>query len=263
MSLSPVFEGQVSPFYLAKAAVVLAPLKQRSFERLAVGIDSRVLDVGCGPGSDVLALAGMAGSSGRVVGFDLDIGMLLQAMPAGVHDGLKDRVAFIQGHASALPFKDNVFDGCRSERLFMHLDQPERTLAEMCRVTRTGGNIVVIDTDWSSLSIDTPFPAIERVLSEFRLTRVLKNGYSGRSLYRQFRQCQLSDVQVEVYPLCVTDRDLFYFLTMQEAIEEQALAAEWISAKQLDAWRREIRCVADAGCFYAGANIIMVSAAKP
>ncbi|MEC4747751.1 methyltransferase domain-containing protein [Methylomicrobium sp. Wu6] len=263
MSSSQDFDGQVSFFYLTKTAAVLAALKQRSYERLAVGKESRLLDLGCGPGGDVFALAGMIDPSGQITGFDNDIGMLKQASTAGAHDALKDRAAFIQGNAQDLPFQDNVFDGCRSERLFMHLDQPERTLAEMQRVTRPGGKIVVIDTDWLSLSIDTPFPATERALSEYRLARVLKNGYSGRSLYRQFKQCQLADVQVEVYPLCVTDLDLFYFLTMQEAIEEQALAAQWISAVQLEDWRREIRRAADAGCFYASANMVMISAVKP
>jgi ubiquinone/menaquinone biosynthesis C-methylase UbiE len=91
----------------------------------------------------------------------------------------------------------------------MHLDPPERTLAEMRRVTKPDGKIVVIDADWGSLSFDTPFPAIERSLSEYRLTRVLKNGYSGRSLYRQFTQCGLTHTPAEVYPISVTDPELF------------------------------------------------------
>ncbi len=263
MKASQPFDGHVSALYLAKSAAVLSTLKQQSYARLTVGKDSRLLDVGCGPGLDVFALAGMIGPSGRVTGCDIDIAMLRKALRSAAHDPLQNRLAFIQGHALKLPFQDNVFDGCRSERLFMHLDQPERTLAEMRRVTRPGGKIVVIDTDWRSLSIDTQFPEIEHALSEYRLTRVLKNGYSGRGLYRQFSQCRLTDVQVEVYPLYVTDRDLFYFLTMQETIEEQALAERWISAEQLTDWRREIRRAADAGCFYAGVTMIMVSAVKP
>jgi len=261
MSQSKAFDGQVSPLYLAKAAAVLAPLKKLSYERLAIGKASHLLDVGCGPGADVAALVDRIGPSGRVIGFDLEIGMLRQALPSLEQD--QDKICFIQGDALQLPFQDNSFDGCRSERLFMHLPDPERTLAEMIRVTRAGGKIVVIDTDWSSLSIDTPYPAIERALSEYRLTRVLKNGYSGRRLYRQFRQLQLADIEIEAFPLCVTDRDLFYFLTMQQAIEDQALAERWITAEQLHAWRREIQHAADAGCFYAGITLVMVSAIKP
>jgi ubiquinone/menaquinone biosynthesis C-methylase UbiE len=261
MNSSKTFQGQVSTFYLNKAAAIFAPLKKLSYERLSISKESLLLDVGCGPGMDVFALAGMVGSSGLVVGFDLEITMLKQALTTAAHS--VDKGYFIQGHGLQLPFQDDVFDGCRSERLFMHLDQPERTLAEMIRVTRPGGKIVVIDTDWSSLSIDTPFPAIERMLSEYRLTRVLKNGYSGRSLYRQFMQCRLADVQVEVYPLSVTDPDLFYFLTMQKTIEEQALAEQWINIEQLHNWRREIQHAADTGCFYASANIVMASAVKP
>jgi SAM-dependent methyltransferase len=261
MNLSKNFQGQVSTFYLSKAAAIFSPLKKLSYERLPISKESLLLDVGCGPGMDVFALAGMVGSSGLVVGFDLENTMLKQAMSTSEHSVGKSH--FIQGHGLQLPFQDEVFDGCRSERLFMHLDQPERTLAEMIRVTRPGGKIVVIDTDWCSLSIDTPFPAIERTLSEYRLTRVLKNGYSGRSLYRQFTRFGLANVQVEVYPLSVTDPDLFYFLTMQKAIEEQALAEQWINVDQLRDWRHEIQHAAETGCFYASANMVMVSAEKP
>jgi hypothetical protein len=133
----------------------------------------------------------------------------------------------------------------------------------MIRVAKPSGKIVVIDTDWWSLSIDTPSPTIEHLLSEYRLTRVLKNGYSGRSLYRQFTQARLAKAQVEAYPLSVTDRDLFYFLTMQKAIEEQALAEQWISPGQLHDWRSKTRHAAHTGCFYANANMIMASAIRP
>jgi SAM-dependent methyltransferase len=261
MSSLKNFQGQVSPSYLSKAAAIFAPLKKLSYERLSVSKESLLLDVGCGPGMDVFALAGMIGSSGLVVGIDFKIAMLRQALATREQSIGKD--CFIQGHGLNLPFKDEAFDSCRSERLFMHLDQPERTLAEMIRVTKPGGKIVVIDTDWCSLSIDTPFPAIERTLSEYRLTRVLKNGYSGRSLYRQFSHCGLTHIQAEVYPISVTDPELFYFLTMQRTIEDQALAEQWINADQLRAWRHEIQHAADTGCFYANACMVMVSAERP
>lgn len=261
MNSSKAFRGQVDASYLTQAAAIFKSLKKLSYERLSVSKESFLLDVGCGPGPDVVELANMVESTGCVVGIDLEIGMLKQASTTAA--SAVDKGYFVQGDGLQLPFQDNVFDGCRSERLFMHLDQPELALTEMIRVTKPGGKIVVIDTDWCSLSIDTPFPEIERALTEYRLMRVLKNGYSGRSLYRQLTQCRLADVQVETYPLCVTDRDLFYFVTMQGIIEEQALAEHCITAEQLGTWRREIQRAAATGCFYASANMVMASAVKP
>lgn len=261
MNSSKAFRGQVDASYLTQAAAIFSSLKKLSYERLSVDKESFLLDVGCGPGTDVSALTHLVGPTGCIIGIDLEIGMLKQTSATAAFTA--DQGYFIQSDGLQLPFQENVFDGCRSERLFMHLDQPERCLAEMIRVTKPGGKIVVIDTDWCSLSIDTPFPEIERALSEYRLRRVLKNGYSGRSLYRQFTQCGLADVQVETYPLCVTDRNLFYFVTMQGIIEEQALAEHCITTEQLSSWRHEIQRAADTGCFYASANMVMASAVKP
>ncbi|MGR8940269.1 MAG: methyltransferase domain-containing protein [Gammaproteobacteria bacterium] len=260
------FEGiqsYVNASYLARVGEILDPLKNLSYDRLSIGSGSRLLDIGCGLGADVRALAGLAGTSGIAVGCDLDFDILKQAHAASENLPSTSTCCFVQSDASLLSFPGNFFDGCRSERLLMHLDHPERALTEMIRVIKPGGCLVVIETDWRSLSVDTSLPAIEHALSEFRVTRVLRNGYSGRSLYRLFRHLPLVDLRVEVYPLCVTDIHLFNFLTMQNAIEEQALAEHWITVQQLEAWRDAMQQAADTDCFYASANMVMVSAKKP
>ena len=48
-----------------------------------------------------------------------------------------------------------LFDGCRSERTFMHLSDPKKAFAEMIRVTQSGGYIVVFDLDWDAFVICT------------------------------------------------------------------------------------------------------------
>lgn len=257
------FHGEVSPLYLAKAAAVFLPLKRLSYEKMNVSRGDNVLDVGCGPGVDVINLADQVGATGEVTGFDHDIKMLREASQKIKEAALDRFVSLIQGSATELPFQADYFDSCRSERLFMHLIEPEQVLSEMVRVTKPGGRIVIVDTDWSSLSIDNPLPNIERALSDYRMAHVINNGYSGRSLYRQFREQQLSDIQVEVFPICLTDIDLFYFICMQQAIEDQALADHAVTRQELNYWRTELKQAAGNDCFYCSANIVMVSAAKP
>ena len=104
-------------------------------------------------------------------------------------------------YATAMPFATGSFDAARSERLFQHLLQPERALAEMIRVTKPGGWVVVADADWYSLSIDTREVDIERRLAEVRADRFLHNAYAGRHLYRQFTAHGLGALQIEVLPV--------------------------------------------------------------
>ena len=75
--------------------------------------------------------------------------------------GLPRPVEFRVGDADALPFEDATFDACRADRVFHHLVDPAKALAEMTRVTRAGGRIAVSDTDYDSLVVE----AVDRELT--------------------------------------------------------------------------------------------------
>ena len=71
--------GYVDPAYLDAAARLAAEGKERSYARLGLAPGERVLDVGCGPGTDTLPLAQIVGPTGRVTGIDRDPGMVAEA----------------------------------------------------------------------------------------------------------------------------------------------------------------------------------------
>jgi SAM-dependent methyltransferase len=97
------------------------------------------LDVGCGTGQ---LAARVAGAGYRVVGLDPSAGML---------DQLRRRcpgVATVVGSGTALPFPDATFALTYCVAVLHHVAEPEavrQTLAEMARVTRPGGRVVVWD----------------------------------------------------------------------------------------------------------------------
>ena len=99
----------------------------------------------------------------------------------------------------SLPFETDYFDSCRSERLFQHLSNPAQALSEMTRVTKSGGWVVVLDTDWGSLSTDSDETDIERRQARFLAESSLHNGYSGRKLYRLFKQQNLVDISLRCF----------------------------------------------------------------
>ncbi len=128
-----------APFY----DVVAFPLR-RVRRRVAAmaGVDgrSRVLDVATGTGSQARAFAERAGD---VVGVDLSDSMLRIARKKTRASNLM----FRQGDATQLPFSDASFDAA-SISLALHempMSIRERVLAEMVRVTRPGGTIVVVE----------------------------------------------------------------------------------------------------------------------
>lgn len=260
MSQAP---GYVDPHYLQTAAQLLQPLKQRSYQLLQLNSGQRVLDVGCGPGIDTCAIAESVGPDGQVIGLDYDPEMVVLAQQRARQHNYVDRVEHLTGSATALPFNDDYFDSCRSDRLFMHLAQPVTAAAEMVRVTKPGGRVLIADVDCHSISIDSSEIDIERRLMRFATEQILLNQHSGRRLYRWLKQQRLTDLQIEVFPIHTTDYGLARYLARLEAIEQQALVKDKISASELQRWQDDLQQAAGEEVFFACFNVIMVLGQKP
>src|SRR5262249_22461771 len=168
----------VSPSYLRKVASTSAirKLRLQAVEALGLKSGSHVLDIGCGPGTSTIDFAVITGSSGHVVGLDLDPGMVQMADREALRAGVAGWTTHKVGDCRQLPFAASQFDACYSERLLQHLDHPSvcRTFSEALRVTKAGGRIAVADTDWGTLSIDSDEPGIERRIVATQASR-LKN----------------------------------------------------------------------------------------
>jgi demethylmenaquinone methyltransferase/2-methoxy-6-polyprenyl-1,4-benzoquinol methylase len=106
--------------------------------------DDEVLDLATGTGDVALELA-RARDDLRVTGVDPSAGMLARAREKVAAAGLTDRIELLEGDAQALPFADGRFDA--SCIAFGIRNVPDRALglAEMTRVTRTGGRVVVLE----------------------------------------------------------------------------------------------------------------------
>ena len=72
-------KGYVDADYLDAAARLMAPSKRRSYELMHLEPGHRVLDVGCGPGSDTLSINKLVGPAGEGYGADYDAQMVAQA----------------------------------------------------------------------------------------------------------------------------------------------------------------------------------------
>lgn len=97
---------------------------------LAIG--RRVLEIGCGTG---LILQRLSRHADEAVGVDLSPGMLRGARERGLD--------VVIASASELPFPDATFDLVCSFKVLAHVPQIARTLEEVARVTRPGGQMVL------------------------------------------------------------------------------------------------------------------------
>jgi SAM-dependent methyltransferase len=101
--------------------------------------DERALDAGTGAGALALALAPLVR---EVVGVDLVPELLALARERAA--GLPN-VEFVEGDARALPFPDFSFDLAGTLRTLHHVHRPELVVAELARMARPGGRVLVVD----------------------------------------------------------------------------------------------------------------------
>lgn len=98
---------------------------------------TRVLDVGCGPGSISLGLAA-AVAPGELYGIDMAQSQIDIATSAAHEVGLSN-CNFQVADLMALPFPDDHFDVVHCCHVLMHIPDTQSALAEMSRVLRPGG----------------------------------------------------------------------------------------------------------------------------
>jgi arsenite methyltransferase len=109
-----------------------------------LGRGERVLDLGCGAGTDSLVAAQMVGPDGSVTGIDMTPEMLARARAAAEEMGA-DNVDFVEGEAEHLPFPDESFDVVISNGVIDLIPDKDAVLSEIFRVLRLGGRMQIAD----------------------------------------------------------------------------------------------------------------------
>jgi ubiquinone/menaquinone biosynthesis C-methylase UbiE len=231
-------------------------LKQVMIAQLELHESLCLLDVGCGTGDDVRALAQVVGPDGRSIGVDASAVMIAEAQRRHAAAGLS--VAFTVGNAQHLAFADASFDRCRAERVLMHLDHPERAVAEMVRVVRPGGKIVVFDMDWGMMFVDSPYQETTRTILQ-AFSDGMRHGWIGRGLPRLFQATGLADVTCVPHTVHL---DYAFAHRLFDGHLTRVQATGLVSAAELTRWWQHLTAAEAAGQFHAGQLGFVVSGRK-
>ena len=122
-----------------------------------------LLDIGCGPGTITLDLAGRVAPA-RVVGVDNAPEALDAARTNAARCGDTTTV-FAAGDVYALRFPDDTFDVVHAHQVLQHLTDPVAALREMRRVCRPGGLVAARDADYAAMTWHPASPDLDAWLA--------------------------------------------------------------------------------------------------
>jgi demethylmenaquinone methyltransferase/2-methoxy-6-polyprenyl-1,4-benzoquinol methylase len=155
-TLAPLYDmfTRVPPRYdLVNRIVTLG--QDRRWRHLAalaclINRPRRILDLGCGTGDLTINLARLAGKDVKIIGLDYSPPMLSRARQKAIKASVDDKVDFLHGEATHLPFPDAHFDAVGISFAFRNLTyknplcQPH--LVEVNRVLKLDGRYVIVES---------------------------------------------------------------------------------------------------------------------
>jgi ubiquinone/menaquinone biosynthesis C-methylase UbiE len=195
---------------LARIAHVMAEATEAFLDGLGLAPGWACLDAGCGDGQVTIAMARVAGPSGRAVGVDTDAEALELAREAVERAGVS--AEFVRAEA-ARPIASEAFDLAYARLLLSHVVDAACVVRAMQAEVRPGGVVAVEDLFTGTLRSDPPVPALDRLQDVYCATVRFHGGDPtiGPRLRALLRASGLEDVreQTVTNPMETVDEKLF------------------------------------------------------
>jgi len=241
-----------TPDIVAQRAQFLCALDPRPGER--------VLDVGSGPGFLAAAIAAAVGSSGTVHGVDISEPLLVVARSHCAHQAWVD---FCHADAARLPFPDQHFDAVISTQVLEYVRDVDAAIAEMYRVVRPSGRVVIVDTDWDSIVWHTS--------NRERMNRVLAawehhaaDPYLPRTMTKRLWRAGFRVESQFIMPLFNPAYDPnTYGTRLIKSIVSFVTGRNGITRDEADAWAGELIESGERGEYFFSLNRYLFVAKRP
>jgi SAM-dependent methyltransferase len=231
-------QGSSFTSYLRQTDSDLVASKRQIRDLLPLKAGDRVLDVGCGTGADLVALAPRIGPNGSAIGVDNSASMIAEARRQVAGTDLP--VAFREGDIQQLPFSDSLFDAARAERMLQHVPDPSRAVRELVRVVVPGGRVLLAEPDHGMWAPDVSHPEVTRAILTFWFDHIT-NPWIGRQLPNLLRQSGTEETGATLVPLVLTSLSVASSVTGLAMAAGRAAQAGVVTESEARNWDEELK----------------------
>lgn len=222
--------------------------------------DEHVLDVGPGPGLLLCELAARVGPGGRAVGVDLSEPMLELARRRCADLSC---VELDVADAAALPYEAESFDAIVSTQVYEYVADIPAAFAKLFEITRPGGRIAILDTDYDSLVLFSEDPDRQSRVLEAWDAHFVHRGLP-RVLGPELRNAGFDVRSTTAIPIVNTgwneDEFSFHLVPMISAF---AAGTREDLKEDAKGWLAEMRQLGTEGRYFFSLNRYLVIADKP
>jgi ubiquinone/menaquinone biosynthesis C-methylase UbiE len=232
MAFDEKVAAQLDAFYRTRDVI-----RRRELALAALDVQpaDAVVDIGCGPGFYVAALAEQAAS---VTGIDPSASML--AVAARKTERHRN-VTLVEGEAIPLPLDEASMDRALSVQVFEYIADIPAALAEVHRVLRPGGRVVLWDIDWTTLSWHADDAARMARMTQ-GWDRHLVHRALPRTLAAALRAAGFAGVRCDAHVFCTTAMDPETFGgNLPTIIRHYLTGLEDVDQDTATAWLAELR----------------------
>jgi SAM-dependent methyltransferase len=230
--------------------------RREVLSRLALKPGEHVVDIGAGPGFLAAEMASAVGSDGRVYAVEPSESMRGLARYRGASFDIRD------GSADALPLPDNALDVAVATQVLEYVADVPAALAEIRRVLRPGGRVLVLDTDWDSIVWHSADPdRMRAVLAAWE--EHLADPHLPRTLGAALRDAGFDVARPIVVPLLNTGADRNTFSAgIIPLIAAFVVGRRGLTEATVRGWVDDLACLGEA-TFFSLNRYVFCASSRP
>jgi ubiquinone/menaquinone biosynthesis C-methylase UbiE len=221
-------------------------------DQLDIRSNDVILDVGCNTGDTEVFLLNLYPYIREIIGLDKSEARIRLALERW--GSLDDRIRFIEGDATSLPFSDNVFDKVLCIETLEWVSPPEEGVKEIYRVLKHGGLALIEHTDFDTQVFTTSDLDTNREIIH-RFTDSGPDGTIGRRLKGICEKAGFSRIKPLVYVLFNESfEESSYSYKVAHMMKEWLLKEALVSQHKLELWIEDMKALSLKGEFFYSVN---------